>query len=74
MARPATAGLVSPSPRVHAGSVSSPMRVLCLIGYHVPAKRFLREYNEEGRTAMLICPRCGKRKDPGSGATLTVDL
>jgi uncharacterized OB-fold protein len=38
-----------------------------LIGYHVPVKKFRREFNE-GRTVALICPRCGKRKDPGSGA------
>jgi hypothetical protein len=60
--------------RVHAEEVASPLRLLCLVGYHVPAKRFRREYNDEGETAMLICPRCGKRKDPGSGATLRVDL
>jgi hypothetical protein len=52
------------------GDVPNPLRVLCLVGYHVPVKRFGREYNEEGRTAMLICPRCGKRKDPGDGAHL----
>jgi hypothetical protein len=59
---------------VHAGPVLNPLRVLCLVGYHVPAKKFGREYNDEGGTAMLICPRCGKRKDPGVGATLRVDL
>jgi hypothetical protein len=48
--------------------MASPLRVLCLVGYHVPARRFRREHNDEGQTVALICPRCGKRKDPGSGA------
>jgi hypothetical protein len=65
---------VNPSPTVHAGPVPNPLRLLCLVGYHVPARRFRREYNEEGGLAMLICPRCGKHKDPGSGATLQMDL
>jgi hypothetical protein len=43
-------------------------RLLCLVGYHVPARRFRREFNTEGQVVELICPRCGKRKDPGSGA------
>ena len=59
---------------VHDERVSSPLRLLCLVGYHVPAKRFVREFNDEGATAMLICPRCGKRKDPGSGATMNTGL
>jgi len=53
---------------MHAGSVANPFRLLCLVGYHVPAKKFGREYNE-GQIVALICPRCGKRKDPGSGAS-----
>jgi len=53
---------------VHPGPVSSAFRVLCLVGYHVPANRFRREHNDEGQVVTLICPRCGKRKDPGSGA------
>lgn len=69
MVGPAAAGMVS-----HAGGVSSPLRLLCLVGYHVPAKRFRREYNDEGQTIALICPRCGKRKDPGVGATLNTPL
>ncbi|WP_345525153.1 hypothetical protein [Nocardioides endophyticus] len=48
--------------------MASPSRLLCLVGYHVPAKKFRREYNDEGQVAALVCPRCGKRKDPGSGA------
>ncbi|KQW53616.1 hypothetical protein ASC77_04930 [Nocardioides sp. Root1257] len=48
--------------------VSSAARLLCLVGYHVPGKRFRREYNDEGQVVTLVCPRCGKRKDPGSGA------
>lgn len=55
-------------PQVHPEAVASPSRLLCLVGYHVPAKRFRREYNDEGQVFALICPRCGKRKDPGSGA------
>ncbi|GAA4726567.1 hypothetical protein GCM10023350_06650 [Nocardioides endophyticus] len=53
---------------MHPESVASPSRLLCLVGYHVPAKKFRREYNDEGQVAALVCPRCGKRKDPGSGA------
>jgi hypothetical protein len=52
---------------VHPESVANPCRLLCLVGYHVPAKKFRREYTE-GRLVALICPRCGKRVDPGSGA------
>jgi hypothetical protein len=53
---------------VNPETVASPYRLLCLVGYHVPAKKFRREYNTEGQLVWLICPRCGKRKDPGSGA------
>jgi hypothetical protein len=55
-------------PRVDAGPVASAMSLLCLVGYHVPARKFRREYNTEGELVALICPRCGVRKDPGSGA------
>ncbi len=48
--------------------MASPSRLLCLVGYHVSARKFRREYNTEGQVVELICPRCGKRKDPGSGA------
>jgi hypothetical protein len=48
--------------------MASAARLLCLIGYHVPAKKFRREFNTEGQLVELICPRCGTRKDPGSGA------
>lgn len=47
--------------------MGSPSRLLCLVGYHVRAKRFRREYNTEGQVVALICPRCGTSKDPGSG-------
>jgi hypothetical protein len=53
---------------VHPEPMASAARLLCLIGYHVPAKKFRREFNTEGQLVELICPRCGTRKDPGSGA------
>ena len=55
---------------MHPEPVASPFRLLCLVGYHVPAGKFRREYNTEGQLVGLICPRCGKRKDPGSGPVM----